>query len=345
MSNRLVNLLHLRSFTQDEVPVNLESGQIALNLFNGNNALANGTYNITLFVGTGGTERKSFDGTDLTGDALARAIVTGEPLGVNNGWVRFDLGDLYTPVPGLNLDAAGVTTKKQALDTLDSVIGLMTNLTTVDQTSVVNAINELNAFISQLTAGAQYVGDFSPLTDQIVTVSASGVREGYVVGALPAPTDANERHFFIVTQEGDLSGAGSVPTGYARVGDWIISNGITWELFNYTNDQAAVTQVAAVPPTTRPTGHPLQNGDLWYDTTNLGLFVWYDDGTSTQWVQAWANRDPVVPSATAPVPTPGWPLWLDTTDTDVLGNVGKLHFWTGTAWAELVSDVADGGLF
>jgi len=266
MSNSLVNLLHLRSFTQDEVPVNLEAGQLAVNLYNGNNTLANGTYNVTLFVGTGGTERKSYDGTDLTGDALARAIVTGEPLGVNNGWIRFDLGDLYTPVPGLSLDAAGVSTKKGALDTLDTLV-------------------------TQLTAGLQYVGAFDPTTDTITSVSASGTREGYAVGALPTPTDATERHFFIVTVAGTLSGTGNTPAGEVTAGDWIISNGVAWEVLNYE------------------------------------------------------SVDPVVSAATAPTPLPSGPLWMNTTDTDVLGNTGKLHFWDGLAWRELVSDVTDGGVF
>jgi len=266
MSNNIVNLLHLRSAVQDEVPVNLEPGQLALNLYNGNNALASGAYNVSLFVGTGGTERKTYDNTDLTGDALARAVVTGEPLGTNKGYIRFDLGDLYTPVPGLSLAAAGVTSKKGALDTLDTLV-------------------------TQLTAGLQYVGSFNPTTDTITSVSASGTREGYVIGALPAPTDATERHFFIATAAGTLSGVGNTPSGEVTVGDWIISNGVAWEVFNYE------------------------------------------------------SVDPIVSSATAPTPTPAGPLWMDTTAADVLGGVGKLHFWNGTAWHQLVSDVADGGAF
>lgn len=316
MAYPLVNILHLRSFTQDEVPVNLESGQIALNLYSGNNALANGTYNVSVFIGTGGTERKAVDGTDLTGDALARAVVTGEPLGVNNGWIRFDLGDLYTPTPGLNLDAAGVTSKKGALDTLDALLGFLPNLTTtdktsivnainelvttigplvslttVDKTSIVNAINEIDSFVKQLTSGLQYVGTFNPNTDTIASVSSSGVREGYVVGPLPTPTDATERHFFIASANGTLSGTGNTPSGDVLAGDWIISNGAVWEVLNYE------------------------------------------------------NKDPIVSSAVAPSPTLAGPLWMDTTATDPLGGVGKLHFWNGTAWHQLVSDVADGGAF
>ena len=345
MANKLVNLLHLRSFTQNEVPVNLESGQFAVNLYNGLNALGDGSYNVQLYFGTGGTERKAADGTDLSAAALARAVVTGEALGANKGYIRFDQGDIYTPVAGLNLAAAGVVSKRKAIDTLDTLLGLLPNLTTTDKTSLVNAINELNAFVTQLTAGSQYVGDFNPLTDQIVSVSASGTREGYAIGALPAPTDATERHYFIVTTEGTLSGAGNVPSGYAKVGDYIISDGTTWKLFNYTNDDAATVQMAPGAPATRPTGQPLRNGDLWYDTANLTLYVWYDDGTSTQWVPAVAPRDPIVPAASAPTPTPGWPLWLNTTATDALGNTGKLTFWDGSAWRELASSVANGGAF
>ena len=342
----LVNLLHLRSVTQDQVPVNMEQGQIAFNLYDAVNPDPSGNYFVEVFIGTGGNDRRREDGTDRTADALISSLTTGEALISGKGWIQSSFGGAYTPVPGLNLDLAGVTTYKSALDTLDSLLGYLPTLNTNDKSSVVNAINELEVFVAQLTSGTQYVGSFNPTTDTIGAVSASGLREGYIAGtALPAPTDATERHYFIVTTEGQLSGAGNTPTGFARVGDWIISNGLTWELYNYTNDQAAVTQVAPVAPTTRPLGGPLQNGDLWYDSTNLGLFVWYDDGTSTQWVQAWQDRDPIVPSATAPVPTPGWPLWMQTTATDPLGNLGKLNFWDGTKWAQLVSDVADGGLF
>ena len=46
--------------------------------------------------------------------------------------------------------------------------------------------------------------------------------------------------------------------------------------------------VSDTAPTVRPAtagGGALQQGDLWYDSTNLLSFIWYDDGTSAQWVQ------------------------------------------------------------
>jgi hypothetical protein len=342
----LVNLLHLRSVTQNQVPVNMEAGQIAFNLYNALNA-ANNSYAIDMFVGTGGNFRTDFLGTDLTAQALATAATTGEVLTAGKGWTKVLLSDDFTADPGSNLAgiAPTVVTKNQAIKELDKLLGLLPNLQTTAKDTLVNAINELNQFVSQLTAGTQYVGDFSIASNTITAVSASGVREGYTIGTLPAPIDTTERHYFIITDEGQLSGLGNVPTGYARQGDWIISDGINWKHYAYINDQAAVVQVAPAAPTTRPTGSSLVSGDLWFDSANLALYLWYDDGTSQQWVPASTSRDPIVASPTAPTPTATWPLWLDTDATDVLGNVGKMYFWSGTAWAELVSDVANGGTF
>jgi len=342
----LVNLLHLRSVTQSQVPVNMEAGQIAFNLYNALQA-ANTSYAIDMFVGTGGNERRDFLGTDLTADALTTSLTTGEVLTVGKGWIKVLLSDDFTPDPGGNLAnvVPAIVTKNAAISELDRLLGYLPNLTTTSQDNLVNAINELNQFITQLTAGSQYVGEFSVAADAITSVSASGTREGYSAGALPAPTDATERHYFIVQDEGALSGAGNTPIGNARQGDWIISDGITWKHYAYINDRGAVVQVNPIAPTTRPTGQALGDGDLWFDSANLALNVWYDDGTSQQWVPASTSRDPIVAQNTAPTPTATWPLWLKTNEVDLLGNIGKLYFWSGSAWAELVSDVANGGTF
>lgn len=342
----LVNLLHLRSVTQGQVPVNMEAGQIAFNLYNGITA-SNNSYAIDMFVGTGGDERRDFIGTDLTPDSLATSLITGEVVTNGKGFTKILLSDDFTPENPSNLFniAPPVVTKNQAIQELDKLLGLLPSLTTTAKTDVVSSINELNQAITQLTAGTQYVGEFSPASNTISSVSASGVREGYTIGSLPAPIDSTERHYFIVADAGTLSGVGNVPAGTAKVGDWIISDGITWKLYNYINDDGASVQVAAVAPTTQATGTPLTSGDLWFDSANLSLNVWYDDGTSQQWVPAGAARDPIVPATVAPTPSTSWPLWLNTASTDALGNTGKLNFWTGTGWEEIVSTVADGGVF
>lgn len=343
----LVNLLHLRSVTQNQVPVNLEAGQIAFNLYDALNT-ATSNYGVELFIGTGGSSRVDSNGTDLAASALITSASTGEVITAGKGWTKMILSDDFTPDNPSNLFniVPAVVNKSTAIKELDKLLGLLPSLTTTAKTDLVSSINELNQAITQLTAGSQYVGEFSPASDAISSVSASGVREGYTTGALPAPIDSTERHYFIVADAGALSGSGNVPTGTAKVGDWIISDGVTWKLYNYINDDGASVQVAAVAPTTQATGTPLADGDLWFDTANLELNVWYDDGTTQQWRPAGSTRDPIIPANVAPAtPTTSWPLWLNTAGTDALGNTGKLNFWSGTGWEEIVSTVTDGGVF
>jgi hypothetical protein len=52
-------------------------------------------------------------------------------------------------------------------------------------------------------------------------------------------------------------------------------------------------------------------GDLWWDSDNGALYIYYNDGTSSQWVDAASPR--VFVSDTAPTGYPGQ-LWLDSTD-------------------------------
>lgn len=52
-------------------------------------------------------------------------------------------------------------------------------------------------------------------------------------------------------------------------------------------------------------------GDLWWDSDNGALYIYYNDGTSSQWVDAASPR--VFVSSTAPTGYPGQ-LWLDSTD-------------------------------
>lgn len=47
-------------------------------------------------------------------------------------------------------------------------------------------------------------------------------------------------------------------------------------------------QLAIALPTDTPPPAPRYSGQLWFDTTNAQLYVWYDDGTSAQWVVATA---------------------------------------------------------
>jgi hypothetical protein len=55
--------------------------------------------------------------------------------------------------------------------------------------------------------------------------------------------------------------------------------------------------VSGIAPTTDYNGNPVQSGDLWYDTISGRLFVWYDDGNTSQYVDA--SPEPPFDTATA----------------------------------------------
>ena len=49
-----------------------------------------------------------------------------------------------------------------------------------------------------------------------------------------------------------------------------------------------------VPPAFRPTGEPVQAGDLWFDSITLRQYTYYDDGNTRQWVDS--NPPPTQPT-------------------------------------------------
>jgi len=51
-------------------------------------------------------------------------------------------------------------------------------------------------------------------------------------------------------------------------------------------DNKDVAIVSATPPSTNSNGEALQQGDLWYDTVGGRLYVYYNDGNTTQFVDA-----------------------------------------------------------
>lgn len=54
--------------------------------------------------------------------------------------------------------------------------------------------------------------------------------------------------------------------------------GINDSITDLQNDKAALTKSASKPSTP-------SNGDMWFDTSNGQLFMYYNDGTSSQWFQ------------------------------------------------------------
>ena len=87
---------------------------------------------------------------------------------------------------------------------------------------------------------------------------------------------------------------------------------------------------------TAPTSPAPANGDLWWDSLNGELYVYYVDGTSSQWVAAAGPS--VTVAATAPTGYEGQ-LWLDSTD----GSMYVYYTDPGGANAQWIGAVSRSG--
>ena len=87
---------------------------------------------------------------------------------------------------------------------------------------------------------------------------------------------------------------------------------------------------------TAPTSPAPENGDLWWDSLNGELYVYYVDGTSSQWVAAAGPS--VTVAATAPTGYEGQ-LWLDSTD----GSMYVYYTDPGGANAQWIGAVSRSG--
>ena len=87
---------------------------------------------------------------------------------------------------------------------------------------------------------------------------------------------------------------------------------------------------------TAPTSPTPENGDLWWDSLNGELYVYYVDGTSSQWVAAAGPS--VTVAATAPTGYEGQ-LWLDSTD----GSMYVYYTDPGGANAQWIGAVSRSG--
>ena len=61
-------------------------------------------------------------------------------------------------------------------------------------------------------------------------------------------------------------------------------------------------------------------GDFWYNSSTLGLFIYYNDGNSSQWVQVSggvSTGETVITSDNAPTGVDSGDFWLDSTNLDL----------------------------
>ena len=119
-----------------------------------------------------------------------------------------------------------------------------------------------------------------------------------------------------------------------KVFTWDSTNSI-WSR-NPTSAGSAEIASSETPPSS-----PV-NGAVWFNTSTMGLYVYYSDGTSSQWVQI---NDPagnlgtgvVTVSSSAPSNAVSGDLWYD------IDSTGSLLIYDGTYWVTAVPAIGGGG--
>ncbi|AIX32466.1 baseplate wedge initiator [Synechococcus phage ACG-2014f] len=91
-----------------------------------------------------------------------------------------------------------------------------------------------------------------------------------------------------------------VTTNLTVGGDVLVSGAMTAGSYNGDGSQLdnlpAASITTSITPTTRVNGDTLQTGDLWYDSSELRQYTYYDDGGSVQWVPS--APEPTIPDFT-----------------------------------------------
>lgn len=132
--------------------------------------------------------------------------------------------------------------------------------------------------------------------------------------------------------EGEL--AVETDTKYFKIGDGITA----WNSLNYGGLQGAdgVDGSGLSIATTQPTSPA--NGDLWWSNEDGNLYVYYDDGTSQQWVAV--NSPSVHVGTTAPAGYQGQ-LWFDSTEgkTYIYYDDGTTGQWVSAIGGSLAGSV------
>jgi len=67
-----------------------------------------------------------------------------------------------------------------------------------------------------------------------------------------------------------------------RLYDGVTTGGIPLLRADLSNAEAVIGAALGDAP---PTGSTVQAGTIWFNTSNGRLYIYYNDGTSTQWVQ------------------------------------------------------------
>lgn len=187
------------------------------------------------------------------------------------GWTRADdansAADIGGAVVNINEGSQGGQLWTTSFKTTDTVDTTAMNWFRIQDASrdIPLADGGTNASLTAVNGGVVYSGASA------MAITAAGT-SGQVLksNGAAAPT----------WQTNNLDSLSDVVIGTLEAGQVITYNGTNW--INGTSGGGGVT-AAATPP-----GSPV-NGSAWFDTNAGTLYVYYDDGNSSQWVQVQAN--------------------------------------------------------
>lgn len=164
--------------------------------------------------------------------------------------------------------------------------------------------------LGALVAGVEIYGVFDASNGTIRWNTNSGMSGN----ELPPPNNPDlEGRYLICSREGNVPPT-NAPLDDYLAGDWLICNGVDAWFHIYSDhgypkaDQVEVNPIVAGGSTVQAALEALDRknaadavppvdpapGTLWFDPISLQLYVWYYDGTSSQWVVA-INQAPYVP--------------------------------------------------
>ncbi len=178
---------------------------------------------------------KIFDGTQFV------AVESGEVRTVTGtGAISVDSSDAENPV--ISVDSASTTTSGVVRLVDNTVSTSITEALTANQGKLLqDQINSLS-----LSSNITFGGTFNPATGLLVNVTEQGGNQGFVSGqAIPAASIGNSEIFLISEAYADsYTAPGDIPLMY-HVGDWLLSNGLSWQRLDVGHHAIYATQEAA----------------------------------------------------------------------------------------------------
>lgn len=133
----------------------------------------------------------------------------------------------------------------------------------------------------------QPVGTTDDVTFNNITVDGIISSNLAVNGAITESTDNGQNYYPVVTQQDIGTGANQVPLNQF-LGTMAYQNSDSVTVGDITVTGTAVFPPPEITMSDTAPSSPVP-GNLWWDSVSGNLFVYYDDGTNSQWVNASSN--------------------------------------------------------